>query len=183
MQEPTDAEAIALAIAGDQDAFAVLVRRYVWAARAVAHAIVRSEADADDAVQDGLLLAYQKLHTARCPDRFRAWLLRIVRNRAYNMREWQRVRSHPGLRAGGTVPSADDPACGAERSQARGAILAALGRIKPVQAKAVWLHDVEGFTHREIAALLRTSEAMSRKHLMQARACLRRELAHFRDHT
>jgi RNA polymerase sigma-70 factor (ECF subfamily) len=176
-----DADAVARTLAGDAAAFAHLVRRYTPVAHAIAYAVVQSDADADDVVQDAFLMAFRMLHTTKDPQQFRAWFLRIVRNRAYNVMEFRRVRRHDDL--SGTEPASDDhnPALQAERSDARAAIERALGRLKPVLREVFLLHDAEGFQHAEIAELLGTSELMSRKHLMNARRLLRDELQQYRE--
>ncbi len=171
---------MAHARAGDAGAFAQLVHRYIAVAHAVARAVVESDADADDVVQDAFLLAFKELRSVRDASRFRAWLLRIVRNRAYNVVEFRRVRQHEVL--SGFEPTSEDadPSVLAERSDARAAILRALATLKPVPREVLWLHDVEGFSHAEIAELLGTSALMSRKHLMNARRALRGELRQYR---
>jgi RNA polymerase sigma-70 factor (ECF subfamily) len=176
----SDADAVARAVAGDSDAFGVLVHRYVGVARAVALAVVRSDADADDVVQDAFLIAFRELRASRPPADFRSWFMRIVRNRAYNVADYRRVRRYEPLSGLEVAPSDGDPVRRAEGSDARAAIMRALGRLKPVQREVVWLHDVEGLTHAEIARTLSTSELMSRKHLMKARQALRHELRHHR---
>ena len=160
----------------------MLIHRHVAIAHAVARAVVDSDTDADDVVQDAFLLAYKELRSARDPSKFRAWLLRIVRNRAYNVIEFHRVRRHEVLSGYEPASDREDPAFLAERSDARAAILTAMAKLKPVLREILWLHDIEGFSHAEIAELLRTSELMSRKHLMNARHLLRTQLHHYRDH-
>ena len=177
-----DADAVRRALAGDSAAFAELVHRHTPAAYGVARAVVESDADAEDVVQDAFLLAYRELHTARDATKFRAWLLRIVRNRAYNVVEFRRVRRYEVLSGYEPGPADGDPSLIAERRDQRAAILAAVARLKPAQREVFWLHDVEGFSHEEIAELLRTSAGMSRKHLMNARRHLQRELHHHRIH-
>ena len=171
---------MARALAGDSGAFTVLVHRYTAVAHAVAMGVVGSEADADDVVQDAFLLAYRELRGVRDPAKFRVWLLRIVRNRAYNVMEFQRVRRHEVLSGYEAGSEEDDPSRLAEQSDARAAIVKALETLKPVQREVLWLHDVEGFPHAEIAELLGTSELMSRKHLMNARRALKPQLHQYR---
>jgi RNA polymerase sigma-70 factor (ECF subfamily) len=156
------------------------VRRYTAVAHAIAGAVVQSDADADDVVQDAFLIAFRKLASVRNPNEFKAWLLRIVRNRAYNVMEFQRLRSHQDLSGTERAAEAGDPASLAERSEEHTAISRALGGLKPVLREVFLLHDAEGFAHAEIARLLGTSEVMSRKHLMNARRILRDRLQRFR---
>ena len=180
--EGDDAHAVQRALAGDAAAFSELVHRHTPAAYGVARAVVESDADAEDVVQDAFLLAYRELHTARDATKFRAWLLRIVRNRAYTVVEFRRVRRHEVLSGYEPAPADADPLLIAERNDQRAAILAAVAKLRSAHREVFWLHDVEGFSHEEIADLLRTSAGMSRKHLMNARRHLQRELHHYRIH-
>ena len=50
---------------------------------------------------------------------------------------------------------------------------AALGNLPPVSRAVVWLHDVEGFTHKEIAGLMGRSESFSKSQLSRAYLRLR----------
>ena len=52
-------------------------------------------------------------------------------------------------------------------------LLAALARLNQVQREVVLLHDLESWTHAEIAGALNISEVSSRQHLFQARRQLR----------
>jgi RNA polymerase sigma-70 factor, ECF subfamily len=178
--EGGDADAVQRAVAGDAAAFSELVHRHTAAAYGVARAVVESDADAEDVVQDAFLLAYRELHTARDAAKFRPWLLRIVRNRAYNVIEFRRVRRHEVLSGYEPAPADADPSAIAERNDQRAAILAAVAKLKPAHREVFWLYDVEGFNHDEIADLLGISAGMSRKHLMNARRHLQRELQHYR---
>lgn len=172
---------MARTLAGDAGAFAALVHRYTGTAHAVAYAVVQSDADADDVVQDAFLMAFRKLHTASDPQQFRAWFLRIVRNRAYNVMDFQRVRRHDVLSGAEPASGENDPHARAEQSDTRAAIARALAKLKPVQREVFLLHDAEGFQHSEIAELLGVSELMSRKHLMNARRMLRGVLHPYRE--
>jgi len=54
---------------------------------------------------------------------------------------------------------------------------AALGNLPPVSRAVVWLHDVEGFTHKEIAGLMGKTESFSKSQLSRAYQRLRPMLA------
>jgi RNA polymerase sigma-70 factor, ECF subfamily len=175
-----DADAVRRALDGDATAFAALVHRHAAIAFSVARAVVESDADAEDVVQDAFLRIHGELRACRDPSKFRAWLLTIVRNRAYNVVEFRRVRRHEALSGEEPTPAGDDPESLVERDDQRTAILAAVAKLTPTRREVFWLHDVEGFDHEEIAGLLRISPGMSRKHLMNARRHLQRELHHHR---
>jgi RNA polymerase sigma-70 factor, ECF subfamily len=65
---------------GDRDAFETLVRQEVAGVYRMAVAILGSAADAEDATQDAVVSVWRNLPTLREPDRFDAWLGRIVVN-------------------------------------------------------------------------------------------------------
>jgi RNA polymerase sigma-70 factor (ECF subfamily) len=70
---------------GDERAFAMLIRRHERSLYATAYAITRSQWDAADAVQDALTDAHVKLRTLRDPDKFGAWVSRILVNRCNSL--------------------------------------------------------------------------------------------------
>jgi RNA polymerase sigma-70 factor (ECF subfamily) len=177
-----DAEAVRRTLAGEQNAFSVLVLRYIGPAHSVAYGVLGDELDAEDVVQDAFLIAFQRLSECRQPARFRSWLLRIVRNRAYNVADYRRLRRHEELSdVGAPLATEPDPATAAANRELREALTAALQRLRRVECEVLLLHDLEHLTHAEIATILGTSELMCRKHLMNARRRLREGLAGHRE--
>lgn len=170
-----DAELVARTRAGDAGAFDTLVRRHYRAAFAVALAAAGTAMDAEDACQDGFIKALERIDECRDPARFAGWLLQIVRNRAHNVREYQRRRDGPPLQVV-DPPDRADTARAVERRELRAQLETALATLPPAQREVVLLHDLEGWKHREIAVALGTSEGMSRQHLFAARKALRERL-------
>ncbi|MDE0016534.1 MAG: RNA polymerase sigma factor [Candidatus Poribacteria bacterium] len=80
--DASDAELVVIALAGNTQAFDVLVNRYRRAMLTVAQQIVRNAADAEDVVQDAFLRAFEALPQLTDLNRFGAWLHSITRNRA-----------------------------------------------------------------------------------------------------
>jgi RNA polymerase sigma-70 factor (ECF subfamily) len=165
------AELVRAARRGEREALDALARRHLRAAVAVALAVLRRPADAEDIAQEAFVVAIERLEDCREPERFSGWLMQIVRRRALNALDQRRLRdvaAKPGPERGQAPP----PELG---EQAR--LLAALGELPPVQREVVLLHDLEGWTHAEIAEAIGTTELMSRQHLSLARRELRRLLA------
>jgi RNA polymerase sigma-70 factor (ECF subfamily) len=79
-----DAEAIALVLSGDKDAFAVIVARYTDRAYRMALYILGSEQDAMDLSQDAFIRAYRNLKRFDTSRPFFPWFARILRNLCYN---------------------------------------------------------------------------------------------------
>ena len=179
--EPSDEELIHRTLAGEHDAFAALVRRHRRAALARALGVLGDPADADDIAQEAFVHAFEQLATCRHPDRFAAWLLAIVQRRSLNrLRTIRRRRLVP---LDEQIPSArsDAPVRALERADLRARLLAALGRLAPIQREIVLLADVEHWPHDRIAAATGISVVMSRRQLSDARRRLRDLLSSSND--
>lgn len=158
------------AMAGQASAFEALARSCLRPAYSVALAIVRRPADAEDVAQDALLTAFERIATCREPERFMAWLMTIVRNQSKNWLERRRLRDVLPTEET-TEPLA--PAIDVDSGLERGRLLGALGALNVAEREVVLLHDLEGFTHQEIAEALGISCVMSRQHLFVARRKMR----------
>ena len=178
MTEP-DASLVARVRAGDAAAFEVLLRRYFRAAYLVALARVGGRADAEDVCQEAFLRSWERIHECRAPERFAAWLLRIVRNAALNRRDYLGVRAAESLDHTAPLASSSRADSRAERAELRAALGAALAQLPVRQREVVLLHDLEGWPHADVAARLEMSELMSRRHLSDARRRLRDLLGHY----
>jgi RNA polymerase sigma-70 factor (ECF subfamily) len=158
---------------GDGAAFDQLVRRHLRAAYSVAFAVTNDPNDAEDVTQDAFITALERLDECHDPERFSGWLLRIVRNRALNLRRAQAVRSAKPLAEAIDAASASSPERDTDRALLREDLSSAMGELTETQRQVVLLHDLEGYRHREIGDLLGISEGASRFHLSTARAALR----------
>lgn len=79
------------AMVGDHDAFSELARVSIGRLYAAARLILRDPQRAEDATQEALVAAWRHIHGLRDPDRFEAWLHRMLVNACY--REARRTRS------------------------------------------------------------------------------------------
>src|SRR5687767_15585906 len=95
----SDAQRVARALRGDQEAFGQLVRAHLRAAQGIALAALGDPADAEDVCQEAFIVALERLEDCRDPSRFAQWLFRIVRNRAHNHRRYRKVREAAALDA------------------------------------------------------------------------------------
>ena len=170
-------ELVRAAKAGSNDAFAALVRLHQRRAYAVARAIVLSHEDAEDAVQDGFLHAYRALDRFIPDQSFGAWLNRIVSNAALDLVRRRKVREAEPLPDAVALPFRDPSVAGELRDR----LGDALTRLTPRQRVVIVMHDVEGFTHEEIAERLGITSGGSKSQLFKARAKLRTLLAHLVD--
>jgi RNA polymerase sigma-70 factor, ECF subfamily len=178
--EQDEATLVARAVAGDRAAFGTLVQRYAAVARRVARAVLGNPEDADDAAQDAMLSALVKLEQYDPGRPFGPWLLRIVANAATDRRRRRTVRRvEPldlGLTAGGPRPDTT-----AERRALGERLRQALAELPARRRMAVVLFDVEGYSHAEIAVILRIPEGTVRSEVFHARRRLRALLGDWKE--
>jgi RNA polymerase sigma-70 factor (ECF subfamily) len=167
---------VARAKAGDQNGFAGLVKLHQRRAYLVARAVVLTHEDAEDAVQEGFLRAYQALDRFEAGQSFGAWLNRIVANAALDLSRRRKVRAADEL-SDSYASAFRDPA---EDDELRERLQAALATLPDRARTVLVLHDVEGFTHAEIGELLGIPGGTARSDLHHARKKLKVLLANLR---
>jgi RNA polymerase sigma-70 factor (ECF subfamily) len=171
-----DAELSARAAAGDREAFGRLVERYAGQARRLARAILGNLEDADDAAQDGFLSALRSIERYDPARPFGPWLLRIVANSASDRRRRLRVRTTEAIPADSPTRE-PGPDRLTDRNAFRAALEKALATLPTRQRIAVVLFDMEGYTHREVAEVVKVPEGTVRSDVFHARRALREALA------
>lgn len=168
---------VALALEGDPLGFDGLVQLHQRRAYAVARSIVLTHEDAEDAVQDGFLRAYQAIGRFDPGQSFGPWLNRIVANAALDIARRKKVRTAEELSDAMPSPFRDP----GEAAELKSRLKDALAEL-PERARAVIvLHDVEGFTHAEIGELLGIPGGTARSDLHHARQRLRKLLENMRS--
>ena len=179
MEERTDAELVAEALAGHREAFACLVRRYQDYAYGTAIGMLPDFDLARDVVQEAFLAAYRNLRKLREPARFPGWLRGIVRHMAHRaLREMERVRmlANELGRVAEPFATAPWPDRSAEDREQREIVRGALARLSAKNREAVSLYYVDGLSYTDIASFLRVTETTVRGRLQRGRAELRKEL-------
>ncbi len=109
----------------------------------------------------------------------RAWLFRLVRNRAIDhlRRRAASPTAGPGLRTGFDAPTATaGPATRAARREREQIVQEALAGLPDEYRTALWLKHVDGLSREEIATLLEVSEATVKGRLARGAEILREEL-------
>ena len=77
-------EAINQTLCGNTEAYSVIVRAYMQKLFKYALSVCRNSADAEDIVQETLIAGYLRLSSLREPERIEFWLMRILKNKAFN---------------------------------------------------------------------------------------------------
>jgi RNA polymerase sigma-70 factor (ECF subfamily) len=164
---------VALAAGGDAAAFERLYRTHVARIHSLARRMLGSN-DADEVTQDIFVRTWQKLGTFRGDAAFTTWLHRLAvnvvieRRRSYAIQR-ERISDDESAmeRAAVAPPARGDLALDFEQALAR----------LPDGAREVFvLHDVEGYKHREIAAMLDITSGTSKRQLHRARLLMRKRL-------
>jgi RNA polymerase sigma-70 factor, ECF subfamily len=156
----------------DGNAFRVLYARHTPTLYAMAMRLTGESADAEDAVHDAWVRAIEALPRFEWRSSLRTWLVSILLNR---LRELERQERH-------VLPLEDDIATDAPPERLPRDVdpldlEAAIHALPPGYRRVLVLHDVEGFTHEDIAALLGVSPGTSKSQLSHARRRLRRALS------
>jgi RNA polymerase sigma factor (sigma-70 family) len=176
-RSPREHEFLARARRGDHEAYAHLVRPYERVAYRVAAAIAGQGADAEEAMQNGLVKAYRSLHRFRRDASFRPWFLRIVVNEAHNVVRDRRRHARLGSRAAQqhepAIPGADESLIAGEEVRA---VLDALALLPEADRLALALRYFAELPDAEAAVLAGTSTDAYRVRLVRARRRLQKEL-------
>lgn len=168
-----DTNTVRLAIAGDERALRSLWTRYSPYVDAVVRRLVGDPDAAADVAQEVWIQIFRALPAWRGDSQFSTWAHRIAVNRTLNaLRRMKRLDAlHTAIEEdSAATEAADGPV---ERTMLARTIDEAVQRL-PAGARAVFvLHDVEGYTHEEIAEQLDISVGGSKSQLFKARARLR----------
>jgi RNA polymerase sigma factor (sigma-70 family) len=157
---------LARARRGERQALEALYRRHASGAYTLALRITGRPDRAEDVVQDAFLRAFERLHAFRGDAPFGAWLRRVVVNLAIDrLRGERRLGDDADAIERLAVPEPD-----------HAGQLDALGLLQRLSAAArsvLVLHDLEGYSHADIAAAFGHSESWSKTVLSRARARIR----------
>ena len=158
MESVSDDDLMRLYRDGDADAFDTLFDRHYVSAYNFARTILGCANEAEDVLQETFLAVAQKADSYDGRGQFRAWLMRIVRNRCLNRLESRRARRafQPGdaiteTTASGACPQ---PSERVESKEMFVAIGSAIANLPERQREAISLYAFEQMGYREIAEVL-----------------------------
>jgi RNA polymerase sigma-70 factor (ECF subfamily) len=161
------------AMAGDHDAFSELARVSIGRLYAAARLILRDDQRAEDATQEALVAAWRDLSALRDPDRFDAWLHRLLVRACYRearrgKRRWaleMEINEIDGIEPDRTLEFAD-----------RDQLERGFRRLDPDQRTVIVLHDYLGLTLDEAADALGIPPGTVRSRLHRATNAMRAAL-------
>lgn len=170
---------LARAQAGEEEAFASLVRRYEGRLRAYARGMVRHDQDAEDLTQEALIRIYRSLPYFQRQSSFSTWAYRILNHLCLDHLRRTRREPHREISQADAEaqPELPDAAPGPEdlilRSELREYLRSLLDKLPVEQRAVVVLHDVCSLKYREIAEINRCSIGTVKSRLFTARMRLR----------
>ena len=159
---------LARARRGDLDACESIFRKFNQPAYSVAYRVCQCRELAQEITQEAFITVFRKLGQFRGDAPFWGWLRRVVVNHAISsLRKAPKADPVELQDFHGKAESASDQVGLAMDLESALAVLGAQDRT------IVWLHDVEGYNHREIADLFGKTESFSKTRLSRARSQLR----------
>lgn len=167
-----DASDVAAAATGDVRAFERIYRRHIARIHSTAVRMLGAE-EADDATQDVFVRAWQRLGQFRGESAFGTWLFRLAVNVMLSRREVVAIRQRRHVDDADLV----DTLSSRSKSPDLGMDFeAAIERLPPGMRQIFVLHDIEGYKHDEIAAMLGIAQGTSKSQLHRVRMVLRKYL-------
>jgi len=159
---------VARARAGDPEALEALYRAFEVPVYNLARRICRTAEDAEDVVQETFFEVYRSIARYRAEGSLWGWIRTIAASKALMRLRRNKYRDTDELH--------DEVIGRREDTHLRMDLEAALERLPETSRAVVWLHDVEGYTHEEIAGMMGKTPSFSKSQLARAHARLRRWL-------
>lgn len=166
-----DAFLVARAKRGDRAAIETLFRTFEKPVYTLARRLCGNSHDAEDVVQESLLEVFRSLRQFRGDGSFAGWVRRITVSKAL-----MKLRKNRSLADREPLDNDLAPAAIAgeqEAATARLDVAAALARLSDLGRTVVWLHEVEGYSHEEIGALMGKTASFSKSQLARAHTRMR----------
>ncbi len=175
---PTDAELVASALRGSEEAFRELVVRFERPVYALIVRMVRDPETAEDLAQEVFVKAFRRLSSYDPRRKFASWLFKVAHNATIDHLRRSELDTVPleaeqepggGLQAVLADPAAESPAAAAERRDMARALERAIAGLRPEYREAVVLRYVEGLAYQEICEALALPIGTVKTNLHRAR--------------
>ncbi|HZU29950.1 MAG TPA: RNA polymerase sigma factor [Candidatus Angelobacter sp.] len=192
--EVTDAAVVAQVLAGDRDAFRVLVERHSRSIFRVVYRMTGNQQDAEELVQETLLRAYKSLERFELRANFGTWLYRIAVNRTLDFLTARKTQMH--TQKNGTYQITDNPEEGESKqlqvaaegpgperlllsAEMKRKIAGAMGLLTPTERIAFTMRHMEGRSIEEIGQTLNLKTSAAKNSVFRAVQKLRQQLEPF----
>ena len=177
-QNESDETLVMLTLAGEQNAYEILVTRYQNTVISSAITITKNRFMAEDAAQDDFVTAWMKLNTLQEPQKYASWVRRIAKNCALNMINRYRsflpldIVDNLNINDSGAENPAERYALSEERSEVKKTVEMLPQKVRQI----IHLHYFEDLSIAEIADRMRISEGTVKRQLHDGRKRIRKEL-------
>ncbi|MDX1499866.1 MAG: RNA polymerase sigma factor, partial [Woeseiaceae bacterium] len=170
-----DAGVVRRAARGDAHAHEIIYRAYAAPVYSLSLRFTRIPAQAEDLVQETFIEVMRSIARFRGEASLGTWIRRIAVSKAlmFLRSAWTARGQALGDDFADTVAAGESDGHPATEPDAALDLDSALARLPTVARTVVWLHDVEGFTHKEIAELMGRTESFSKSQLSRAYQRLR----------
>jgi RNA polymerase sigma factor (sigma-70 family) len=153
---------------GDMRACEKIYRKFHKQSFTVAVRICKNRELAQDVTQEAFITAFKRMHQYRGDSPFWGWLRRVIVNHAISA--LRKLSRHDAVELEDYMSPRDGDQDGLGQCMD---LEQALAQLCDEDRMVVWLHDVEGYKHREIASLVGKTESYSKTRLNRARKKLR----------
>ena len=186
--EVTDAAVVALVLAGDKDAFRVLVERHSRSIFRVVYRMTGNQQDTEEIVQETLLRAYKSLERFELRANFSTWLYRIAVNRTLDFLNARKTQMHKDAYQIADNPDPEESSQiqvpsegpGPDRlllsAEMKRKIAGALGLLTPAERVAFTMRHMEGRSIEEISQTLNLKVSAAKNSVFRAVQKLRQQL-------
>jgi RNA polymerase sigma-70 factor, ECF subfamily len=184
----TDAELVASALKGSQDAYRELVTRFERPVYSLIARMVQDPATAEDLAQEAFVKAYRSLRSYDPSRKLSSWLFKIAHNTTIDHLRRNALETVPleappdqeegrgGLAAVLADGSVENPAAAAERRDMARSLERAIARLRPEYREAVVLFYIEGASYQEICEVTGLPLGTVKTNLHRARKELAEEM-------
>lgn len=165
----SETELIQRAQEGDPQAIRELYRTYSPRVYAIVKRLAADDGLAEDWAQEAWVRIFRALGTFRGEARFTTWLHRIAVNSALHGRRWRERR----VRLEAPIPDTMPASTRTDQPLLRLRLEKAMQQLPERMRQVLVLHDIEGYTHEDIADFLGINAGTSKSQLFKARARMR----------
>lgn len=173
-------------LAGDQDAWAQIVRQHWRKVFNIAYKFTGKHDEAEDLTQDVFLKIFKSLETFDRRANFQTWLVSVSRNLCidhYRSVRKERETIDRDVDAGQLTPAATtvSPVAALEQADRVALLKKALAQLPPTLRSAVLLRDIQELSYQEIADRLNLPEGTVKSRINRGRTELSRQIRRLRD--